>query len=148
MDQLSVGIPALVAIAGLRTLLVEDSLMVGDAIVSILESAGLVVAGRAGSMAEADLLTGAQDFDVAVVDIEPYHEMSYGLIERLANRGVSVVIISIDELPSAQADKVAAVLPKPFRAVALLTVVRRIAAARYAAIAAKSPRQAACAVLR
>ena len=117
------------SLAGLRALVIEDSWIAADAIKSILESTGLDVVGAAGTLAEAERLSGMHELDIAVVDIELHGEMTYGLIEQLCDRGVCVVVVSGYELPARLVDKVAAVMPKPIRAVALLAGLRRMAAA-------------------
>ena len=80
---------------GLEILLVEDSGIVGEAIKDLLELLGADVVGPAATTAEAERLLSEHAPDVALVD---FHlrggELSYGLIARLHEQGVSVIMIS------------------------------------------------------
>jgi DNA-binding response OmpR family regulator len=92
---------------GLDILLVEDSRDVGEAVKTLLELCGAHVDGPAVNTAEAEHLLAAHRPDVALVD---FHlrggEHSYGLITRLKEQGVPVIVLSgsfeISPLPSLQ----------------------------------------------
>ena len=100
---------------GLDILLVEDSRDVGQAVKTLLELCGAHVDGPATNTAEAEGLLAAHRPDVALVD---FHlrggEHSYGLITRLREQGVPVIVLSgsfeISPLPSLQGTTV---LEKP-----------------------------------
>ena len=100
---------------GLDILLVEDSRDVGEAVKTLLELCGAHVDGPAVNTAEAEGLLAAHRPDVALVD---FHlrggEHSYGLITRLREQGVPVIVLSgsfeISPLPSLQGTTV---LEKP-----------------------------------
>jgi DNA-binding response OmpR family regulator len=80
---------------GLDILLVEDSRDVGDAVKMLLELCGARVDGPAVNTAEAEGLLAAHRPDVALVD---FHlrggEESSGLITRLRQQGVPVIVLS------------------------------------------------------
>jgi DNA-binding response OmpR family regulator len=80
---------------GLNILLVEDSRDVGQAVKTLLELCGARVDGPATNTAEAEGLLAAHRPDVALVD---FHlrggEHSYGLITRLREQGVPVIVLS------------------------------------------------------
>jgi DNA-binding response OmpR family regulator len=80
---------------GLDILLVEDSRDVGEAVKTLLELCGARVDGPATNTAEAEGLLAARRPDVALVD---FHlrggEHSYGLITRLREQGVPVIVLS------------------------------------------------------
>jgi len=90
---------------GLDILLVEDSRDVGQAVKTLLELCGARVDGPAANTAEAEGLLAAPRPDVALVD---FHlrggEESSGLIVRLREQGVPVIVLSgsfeISPLPS------------------------------------------------
>jgi CheY-like chemotaxis protein len=113
---------------GLRVLVVEDSWHVARALKSLLEELGMVVAGPAASVGDAERLLAARDPEVAIVDINLKGEMAYGLIDRLHSRGVRIVVISGYAVPQIAQGKVAAILQKPFTAKSLLAILRQAAA--------------------
>jgi len=90
---------------GLDILLVEDSRDVGQVVKTLLELCGARVDGPAANTAEAEGLLAAHRPDVALVD---FHlrggEESSGLIVRLREQGVPVIVLSgsfeISPLPS------------------------------------------------
>jgi CheY-like chemotaxis protein len=119
---------------GLAILLVEDSWSVGEAMKSLLSSLGAEVAGPAATTAEAELLLAKHAPDVALVD---FHlrggELSSGLIARLRDQGIPVVVTSgsaIDPLPPVKA---ATILEKPFSEAHLLAILRPLIARKKAA---------------
>ena len=114
----------------LQVLLVEDSWSVASALKGLLEELGVTVTGPAATPAEADHLLAAHAPDVAIVDLNLGSEMAYGLIDRLAERGVRVVVITGYSVPQMAQGKVAAVLQKPFSARSLLAVLRHVECAR------------------
>jgi CheY-like chemotaxis protein len=113
----------------LRVLVVEDSWHVAQALKTLLEELGVSVAGPAATLDEAERLLAARAPDVAIVDINLKGEMAYGLIDRLNDKGVRVVVISGYAVPQVAQAKVTAVLQKPFSAKTLLAILRQAAAA-------------------
>ena len=113
----------------LRVLVVEDSWHVANALKTLLEELGVNVSGPAATPNEAERLLATRSPDVAIVDINLKGEMAYGLIDRLHERGVAVVVISGYAVPQVAQEKVAAVLQKPFSAKSLLAILRQAAAA-------------------
>ena len=57
-------------------------------------------------------------------------EMAYGLVDRLNERGIPVVVVTGYEVLPSLADKVVTILQKPFRAEGLLKTLRSLGAAR------------------
>jgi DNA-binding response OmpR family regulator len=115
---------------GLDVLLVEDSPDVGEAVRTLLESWGANVAGPAATTAEATSLVAQHLPDVAVVDFHlKAGEVSYGLIGRLREQGVPVVMLSGSfeyfPLPSIEGT---IMLEKPFSEAALFAHLSRLIA--------------------
>ena len=78
---------------GVRVLVVEDTWLVAKALKTALEGLGMVVAGPASNTADADRLVAEETPDLAVVDVNLKGEMAYGLIDRMHDRGVRVVVV-------------------------------------------------------
>jgi CheY-like chemotaxis protein len=122
-------------IMGLEILLVEDSWVVGKAMKDLLELLGADVVGPAATTAEAEHLLAEHAPDVALVD---FHlrggELSYGLIARLHEQGMPVIIISgSSDSPSLLPVEAATILEKPLSEAQLLASLRPL-------IARKEPR--------
>ncbi len=99
----------------MQILLVEDSSIVGAAMKDLLQACGANVAGPVATTAEADHLLTENLPDAALVDINLRGgERADGLIDRLHDRGVRVVVISADTAPPLAPGKAAATLLKPF----------------------------------
>jgi CheY-like chemotaxis protein len=115
---------------GLKILLVEDSAIVGEAIKDLLELLGANVVGPAATTAEAERLLSEHAPDVALVDFHQRGgELSYGLIARLHEQGVSVIMISgSSESPSLLPVGAATILEKPFSEAQLLASLRPLLA--------------------
>src|SRR6266702_2379932 len=113
-DLLGAGSPDL---KGVGILLVEDSWHLGKAMKTLLQVLGADVAGPAATTAAAERLLCEHVPDVAFVDVNLREgEMAYGLIDRLHDQGVPVIVISgyaVLPLPPAKA---AAILKKPVSA--------------------------------
>jgi len=99
---------------GVRVLVVEDTWLVAKALKSALEGLGMVVAGPASNTADADRLVAEETPDLAVVDVNLKGEMAYGLIDRMHDRGVRVVVVSGYAVLPSSTKKAAAILQKPF----------------------------------
>jgi CheY-like chemotaxis protein len=115
---------------GLEILLVEDSGIVGEAIKDLLELLGADVVGPAATTADAERLLSEHAPDAALVD---FHlrggEVSSGLIARLQEQGVPVIVISgSSESPSLLPVEAATILEKPFSEAQLLVSLRPLLA--------------------
>jgi CheY-like chemotaxis protein len=100
---------------------VEDSWQVATAIRSLLLSFGAEVAGPVASTAEAERLLAERIPHVAIVDVSLRGgELAYGLIEKLNDLAVRVIVVSGYSALQLQPDKVAAVLQKPITEADLL----------------------------
>ncbi len=108
---------------GLRVLLVEDSWHLGVALKELLRAWGADVAGPVATTAEAERLISEYAPDVAVVDINLRGgERAYGLIDRLHDQRIRVVVTSgYTDLPPGKA---AAILQKPISEAQLLASLR------------------------
>jgi DNA-binding response OmpR family regulator len=111
---------------GVHVLVVEDTWHVAKALKSALEQVGMHVSGPAATTAEAKRLVAAHLPAVAVVDVNLKREMACGLIDDLHQQGVRVVVVSGYAVPPVSAEKVAAILQKPFSATELLTALRTV----------------------
>jgi CheY-like chemotaxis protein len=109
---------------GLRILLVEDSWHVGNAMKTLLQLMGADVAGPAATTSEAERLLSEHRRDVAIVDVSLRGgEEAYGLIDRLHDQGIHVVVISGYANPLVSG-KAAAVLQKPVSEPQILAALR------------------------
>ena len=76
-------------------LVVEDSWQVGTGLKMLLESWGADVIGPAATTADAERMVSERRPDVALVDINLRGgERSHGLIDRLYDQGIRVVVIT------------------------------------------------------
>ena len=134
IDHQDAGAGSADELKGLDILLVEDSRDVGHAVKMLLELCGAHVDGPAANTAEAESLFAAHRPDVALVD---FHlrggEHSYGLITRLKEQGVPVIVLSgsfeISPLPSLQGT---IILEKPVGEAELLAHLTPITAKKAA----------------
>ncbi len=117
---------------GLRILLVEDSWHIGKAMKNLLQLMGADVAGPAATTSEAERLLSEHPRDVAIVDVSLRGgEEAYGLIDRLHDRGIPVVVISGYAEPLTSG-KAAAVLQKPVSEAQILAALRPLIAQKVA----------------
>ena len=102
--------------------MVEDSWELGDAMKDLLELLGAEVAGPAATTAEAERLLSEHAPDVALVDLHLRDgELSHGLIARLHERGVPVIMLSGSfEFPPSPLLEGTTVLEKPVSEAQLL----------------------------
>ncbi len=119
-------------LAGLSILLVEDSAAIGEAVKQLLELLGACVTGPAATIAEAEGLLAENLPDVALLD---FHlrggERSDGLIARLRQRGVPVILLTGSfEFPTPSSLAGATVLEKPVGEAQLLAHLGPIAAGK------------------
>jgi CheY-like chemotaxis protein len=117
-------------LAGLSILLVEDSAAIGEAVKQLLELLGACVAGPAASIAEAESLIAQNLPDVALLD---FHlrggERSDGLIARLREQGVPVILLSGSfEFPAPKSLAGMTILEKPVGEAQLIAHLGTLAA--------------------
>lgn len=118
---------------GLRILVVEDSWLIGKAMQDLLELKGADVAGPAATTAEAERLLSERAPDVAIVDFNLREgERASGLIDRLHDQGVRVIVISGYTVLPVPPEKVAAMLQKPLSDAHLLSCLRPFVAQKAA----------------
>jgi DNA-binding NtrC family response regulator len=116
---------------GVRVLLVEDTWQVGAALKRLLEELGANVVGPAATVAEAERLIAEHSPDIALVDVKlRSDELSYGLMDDLHRRGISVIVTSGYAVLPERLEKVAAIVKKPFTAQDLLVAFRQVASRR------------------
>src|SRR5271155_2470050 len=116
------------ALSGVRVLVVEDSWHIGVALKSLLRAMGAEVVGPVATAADADRLIAEQIPDVSIVDFNLRGgELAHGLIGRLNERGIRVIVISgYSEVPLAPG-ATAIVLQKPIVEAQLLAALRPVA---------------------
>ena len=118
---------------GVHILLVEDSWHLGVAMKRLLELLGADVAGPAASTAEAERLTAERVPDVALVDFNLRgNERADGLIDRLHDQGVRVIVTSGYAVFPMAPEKVAAILQKPISESQLVAALRPVVAKKAA----------------
>jgi DNA-binding response OmpR family regulator len=119
-------------LTGLQILLVEDSAIVGTAIKDFLQVLGADVVGPATTTAEAERLLSEQAPDAALVDLHLRGgELSNGLIARLYEQGIHVIVISgSSESLSPLPLEAAIILEKPFSEAQLFASLRPLFAKR------------------
>jgi DNA-binding NtrC family response regulator len=110
---------------GVSVLIVEDSWHIAAAVQSLLEDAGMVIAGAAATTIDAERLASEGTARLAVVDVKLQDGMAFDLIDHLHDLGVSVVVISGFSTFSTPLGKAAAVLQKPFAGQELLGALAR-----------------------
>jgi DNA-binding response OmpR family regulator len=111
---------------GLRVLVVEDTWHVAKALKTALEGMGMVVAGPAANTADAERLVAEETPHLAVVDVNLKGEMAYGLIDRMHDRGVRVIVVSGYAVLPNSTKNAAAILQKPFSGAELRATLRQV----------------------
>ena len=112
-------------LSGLCVLVVDDSWHVGSGLKSLLESLGADVVGPAATTADAERMVSERRPDVAIVDINLRGgERSYGLIDRLYDQGIRVVVMTGYSDAALPQGKAAVILQKPVREDVLLANLR------------------------
>ncbi len=111
--------------SGVRILVVEDSWQVGLALMSLLRDLGAEVSGPVATIADAQRLASEQSLDAALVDFNLRGgELADGLIDRLHEQGVYVVVhTGYTTLPVATRHAVT-ILQKPVHEAALIASLR------------------------
>lgn len=134
-----------VRLDGLHILLVEDSWHIGEAIKRLLQSIGAEVVGPAATMAEAERLLSECIPDAAIIDLLLQQgERADGLVDRLCDLGVRVIVASGYDLHRVQREKVAAIVDKPFTDAQLLAALQPLLAQRGALIGGLPDRKSRC----
>ena len=114
---------------GIHVLLVEDSWHLGVAMKRLLQLHGADVAGPAATTAEAERLIAERVPDVALVDFNLRdNERADGLIDRLHEQDVRVIVTSGYAVFPMAPEKVAAILQKPVSESQLLAALRPLVA--------------------
>jgi len=108
---------------GLRVLVVEDSWLIASTVESLLERVGMVIVGAAATVSDAERFAHERGPKVAVVDIKLRDGMAYGLIDRLNDLGVPVIVVTGFGTFSMPLVKTVAILQKPFSADELLAAL-------------------------
>ena len=117
---------------GAQILLVEDSWQLGNAMKRLLRVLGADVAGPAATTADAERLVAEHTPDVAIIDINLRDgERSNGLIDRLHEQRIPVVIVTGYTAVSLPSEKAEAVLQKPVSVETLLAILRPILARKW-----------------
>ena len=112
-------------LSGLCVLVVDDSWHVSSGLKVLLESCGADVLGPAATTADAERMASERRPDVAIVDINLRGgERSYGLIDRLYDQGIRVVVLTGYADPALPPGKAAVILQKPVREDQLLANLR------------------------
>jgi CheY-like chemotaxis protein len=112
---------------GTRVFIVEDEAMIRMLLEDMLGELGCLIAGSAGSMAEALAAARDGDFDVALLDVNLQGENTGPVAEVLQARGVPFVFATgygAQGLPEAFRDRPA--LKKPFQQDGLSRVLRGV----------------------
>jgi DNA-binding response OmpR family regulator len=119
--------PDTLNLSGVRILIVEDSWQVGMALATFLRSLGAEVSGPVATTADAERLASEQPPDAALVDFNLRGgELAVGLIDRLHERGVYIIVhTGYSALPAAPRHA-ATILQKPLHEAELLASLRPV----------------------
>jgi CheY-like chemotaxis protein len=110
---------------GVRVLIVEDSWDVAMGLKRLLQARGADIVGPVATPDDAMRLVSERAPDVALVDINLRNgEKSYGLIDRLHEQGIRIVVMTGYADVSPANGKAAVILQKPMREEALLASLR------------------------
>jgi CheY-like chemotaxis protein len=120
-------------LSGVRVLVVEDSWQLGVAMRSLLQAYGAEVSGPVATAADAERICAERAPDVALVDFNLRGgELASGLIDRLHERGIHIIVTSGYAAPPVSLDKVAMILQKPISETRLIDSMRPVAARKAA----------------
>jgi CheY-like chemotaxis protein len=115
-------------LSGVRILVVEDSWHIGMALKSLLRSFGMDVAGPVATSADAERLIAEQVPDAAIVDYNLRGgELAHGLIDRLNELGVRVILVTGYAAVPVPPEKAAVILQKPIMEAQLLAALHEAA---------------------
>jgi DNA-binding response OmpR family regulator len=120
---------------GVHILLVEDSWQLGIALKNLLQDWGADVAGPVATTVEAERLISEHAPYLALVDFNLRGgELANGLIDRLHDQGVRVIVTSGFAVLPLTPGKAAAILQKPFSEAQLLATLRPVTARKVGSI--------------
>lgn len=116
------------ALVGRRYLVLEDDYLIAGALADLLVSQGAEVCGPVSNLADAAAaLQGADDLDGALLDIDVYGQVSYGILEALEERGIPCVFVTAftaEHIPAAYSH--VRRLEKPMGSGAVLAALRQL----------------------
>jgi CheY-like chemotaxis protein len=113
---------------GRRILVAEDDWFIADAMAGLLETEGATVFGPAATVPEGEQLARWWPIEIAVVDLNLQGERADDLVVELANKDITVVVVSAYDIKQTAADKAFAILQKPVTSAILLDTLYRAAA--------------------
>ena len=117
----------------MHILVVEDDWHMGVALKELLECLGADIAGPVATVAEAEQLISERLPDVAFVDFNLRDgELADGLIDKLNDHGIRVIVTSGYTVLPLAPGKAAAILQKPFTSAACLAALRQVSAQKAA----------------
>ena len=104
-------------------MLFRSSWFIANALQSLLEEVGMVIAGAAATTTDAERLACERAPKLAVVDVKLQDGMAFDLIDRLHDLGVQVIVVSGFATFSTPPVKASAILQKPFSGEELLAAL-------------------------
>jgi len=113
-------------LAGLRVLLVEDHWHLMEALRLTIERSGGVVVAAAATLEATERLVAEGGFDAVVMDLNLQNVMATPLVERLAESGIKVVLVTAYQVAPELARKVQDVLRKPTPPEVLIAALARV----------------------
>jgi len=99
---------------------VEDSGVVAQALKTLLQDAGMVIAGTASTVIDGERLASGRVPQLAIVDFQLGNDVAFDLVDHLHDLGVHVIVVSGIAISSLRLANAAAVLQKPFTGQELL----------------------------
>jgi CheY-like chemotaxis protein len=116
-------------LSGVRILVVEDSWQLAMALKSLLQACGAEVSGPVATSADAERLAAEQQPDAALVDFNLRGgERADGLIDKLHEQGIHVIVTSGYAVLPVVPRHAAAILQKPISEAALIGSLRPVVA--------------------
>ncbi|PPD29299.1 MAG: hypothetical protein CTY20_07025 [Hyphomicrobium sp.] len=118
-------------LAGLRIVVAEDNWLIGEALKTVLERHGAIVAGMAASVTETRVQVASAQPDLVIADLNLQSEPTTHLIGELTSRGIPVVVITgYPEIANECGNGRMAMLRKPVHADAVIAAIRRLLGSR------------------
>ncbi len=115
-------------LAGLRVLVVEDTQLVADTIVDVLDELGCVVLGPVATLHEGEALARSETLGCALLDIRLGVDDSFPIADVLRTRGIPFVFLTGQtEQDVPEAHQGVRQLSKPFQIAELLRTVAAVA---------------------
>lgn len=125
-------------LSGLRVLIVEDEPILSLCLADALESAGCVVVGEAGTVAAAQSLVKAANFDVAILDLNLFGQRTDAIAAAVVSGGQALVFStgsSREQIPAHLQHW--PVLFKPYKDEAIVAALCKVASGRRAGESAR-----------